>query len=234
MFDDVMAQLRGVDPGLSDAQRVELLTALERVKATCAAAQARVTVALAQSQEEVAAVWRQRAKECADGGDFEAWVAARDQARHATVPDTDVAAAGATSRRRAARRPGAELGVAGQVALARRESPTQGARHLRAALALVRHLPRTMTALETGAMSEWRAQLVVRETAVLTTEQQTAVDAELFATLGDDGVGALGDRELVRRVRGIAYRIDAESVLARARGAESERRVSIRPAPDTM
>jgi hypothetical protein len=89
-------------------------------------------------------------------------------------------------------------------------------------------------ALEAGAISEWRAGLVVRETAVLTADQQSAVDAELFDTLGVDGVGQLGDRELVRRVRAIAYRIDAQSVVARCRGAEAQRRVSLRPAPDTM
>lgn len=32
----------------------------------------------------------------------------------------------------------------------------------------------------------------------------------------------------------IAYRLDAESVVARCRGAEGQRRVSIRPAPDAM
>jgi hypothetical protein len=136
--------------------------------------------------------------------------------------------------RRSGRRPGADLGVAGQVALARRESPWQGARHLAVALALVQRLPRTLAALEVGALNEWRAEIIVRETAVLTPEQQSAVDAELFDGLGSTGVGRLGDRELVRRVRAIAYRLDAESVLARGRGAEQQRRVSVRPAPDTM
>jgi len=98
----------------------------------------------------------------------------------------------------------------------------------------VQRLPRTLAALEVGALNEWRAEIVVRETAVLTPEQQSAVDAELFDGLGSTGVGRLGDRELVRRVRAIAYRLDAESVLARSRGAEQQRRVSVRPAPDTM
>jgi len=117
--------------------------------------------------------------------------------------------------------------------LARRESPSRGSRHLSTALALVRQMPHTLAALESGVISEWRAELVVRETAMLTGEQRTDVDTELATTLGDE-LGRLGDRELVRRVQAIAYRIDAASVVARSRAAEAQRRVSIRPAPDTM
>src|SRR5690242_11846309 len=201
MFDDLVATLTRLDRDVSDAERVDQLTALERVKAACAAAQARITVDFAESQEQVAAAWRERARECADDSDFEGWRTAREQARRASVePAVD---------RRSRRRPGVAIGVAGQVALARRESPSRGARHLSTALALVRHLPMTFAALETGAISEWRAELVVRETAVLAAEQQGAVDAELFDGLGAEGVGRLGDRELVRRVRAIAYRLDA-------------------------
>ncbi|HEU4999142.1 MAG TPA: DUF222 domain-containing protein [Lapillicoccus sp.] len=227
MFEGLLATLTRIDRDVSDAERVDQLTALERVKAACAAAQARITVDFAESQERVAAAWRERAREYADESDFEGWRAAREQARRASVE----AAVDDGSRRR---RPGARIGVAGQVALARRESPSRGARHLSNALALVRHLPQTFAALEAGAISEWRAGLVVRETEVLSAELQRAVDAELFKGLGVDGVGRLGDRELVRRVRAIAYRLDAESVLARCRGAEAQRRVTIRPAPDTM
>lgn len=67
-------------------------------------------------------------------------------------------------------------------------SPFRGARHLTEALALVRRLPATLAALEAGAISEWRAEIVVRETAVLTTDQQRAVDAELFDGLGLEAV----------------------------------------------
>jgi Domain of unknown function (DUF222)/HNH endonuclease len=226
MFDDLLAALTRIDRDVPDAERVDQLTALERVKAVCAAMQARITVDFAESQEQVAAAWRQRATECADDDDFQGWRAARDQARRASVEPTVAP--------RSRRRPGAEIGVAGQVALARREAPSRGARHLETAIALVRHLPRTLAALEVGAISEWRAEIVVRETAVLTADQRRAVDVELFEQLGVEGVGRLGDRELVRRIRAIAYRLDAESVLARCRGAEAQRRVTIRPAPDTM
>lgn len=66
---------------VSDADRIDQLAALERVKAAAAAAQARVTAAFVDSQEHVAQAWRERARECSDSGDFEGWRAARDQAR---------------------------------------------------------------------------------------------------------------------------------------------------------
>ena len=47
-------------------------------------------------------------------------------------------------------------------------------------------------------------------------------------------VGSWGDRELERRVRACADRLDAEAAVERCRIAEAERRVSIRPVPDTM
>jgi hypothetical protein len=101
------------------------------------------------------------------------------------------------------------------------------------ALTLVREMPHTMAALEDGTLTEWRAELVTREVAILTSEHRTLVDAELAETLGDQ-MGRLGDQELSRRVRAIAYRVDPESVLNRCRGAETDRRVSVRPAPDAM
>jgi hypothetical protein len=53
-------------------------------------------------------------------------------------------------------------GVAAEVALARQESPYRGGRHLGLAKTLVTDLPHTLTALEGGQLSEWRATLLVR------------------------------------------------------------------------
>ena len=58
-------------------------------------------------------------------------------------------------------------GVAAQVALARRESPSRGSRHLGLARALTAEMPHTLAALTAGRLSEWRATLLVRETACL-------------------------------------------------------------------
>jgi len=44
----------------------------------------------------------------------------------------------------------------------------------------------------------------------------------------------MGDQTLVAEARRIGYRLDPHAVTDRARRAESDRRVTIRPAPDTM
>jgi len=121
-------------------------------------------------------------------------------------------------------------GVGLQVALARRESHHRGQRHLGLARTLVGELPCTLQALRAGRISEWRATLVARETACLSREHRAEVDQRL----GDDDLHAWGERELLGELRRIAYRLDAESVVSRRRHAESERTVSLRPAPDTM
>jgi Domain of unknown function (DUF222) len=123
-------------------------------------------------------------------------------------------------------------GIAAQVGLARRDSPARGSRHLAVAQALTSELPHTLAALEGGEVSEWRATLVVRETACLTVEHRRQVDAELAALPG--GMGALGDRAIAQEARRIGYRLDPYALTKRAAQAASERRVSLRPAPDTM
>lgn len=123
-------------------------------------------------------------------------------------------------------------GVAAQVALARRESPNRGSRLLGLAKALVTEMPRTLAALEAGHLNEWRATLLVKETACLSVEDRCAVDEELAADTGTfDGAG---DRAIIAAVKAAAYRRDPRSVTQRAAQAASERCVSLRPAPDTM
>ncbi len=155
--------------------------------------------------------------------------AAAAQARAAADLDASQRAAQADARVRAADRGG---GIAAQVALARRESPVRGHQHLGLAKALVHEMPHTLQALTRGRLSEWRATLLVRETAWLSREDRRTVD-ELVAA--DTRVmEGWGDRRLVAEVRRLAYRIDAESVVRRSRRAVSERRVTCRPAPDAM
>ena len=121
------------------------------------------------------------------------------------------------------------LGVAGQVALARRDSPNKGARHLGLAKALVHEMPHTLRALAAGRINEWRATILVRETAVLSPGHRSSVDAAMADRIGD-----LGDAGVKREAMKLAYQLDPGSVLRRTRRAHEERRVSIRPAPDTM
>ncbi|GGF48359.1 HNH endonuclease [Marmoricola endophyticus] len=103
-------------------------------------------------------------------------------------------------------------GVADQVALARRESPHRGSTHLGLARALVGEMPHTLAALTAGETSEWRATVMVRETAALSVEHR-AVAAE---------------------ARSAGYRLDPQSLITRIKRAESDRCVTVRPAPETM
>jgi hypothetical protein len=234
----LVEQLASVDLDGPDAERVDQLTALERVKAACAAAQARIIDRFVDSQAELAQDWHARAQACFDADDFDGWRAAREQAhRYEYTPppgtfgaDTDEQD-GSSSR--GARRASGGIGIAAQVALARRESPTKGTRIVSHALALTRHLPHTLAALSAGLLNEHRASLVARHTSHLRPELQTAVDADVIGAHGE-AVGSWGDRELERHVRACADRLDAAAATARARTAESDRRVTLRPIPDTM
>ncbi|MHA7155296.1 HNH endonuclease [Arthrobacter sp. TMN-50] len=125
---------------------------------------------------------------------------------------------------------GKSIGV--QVALARRESPSRGSRLLGLARALVTEMPHTLAALEAGELNEWRATLLVKETACLSSADRTAVDEELAADAGT--FTGCGDKTIIAAARAAAYRRDPRSVVNRAAHAANERYVSLRPAPDTM
>ncbi|WP_426979761.1 HNH endonuclease [Pseudarthrobacter sp. O4] len=123
-------------------------------------------------------------------------------------------------------------GIAAQIALARRESPARGSRLLGLAKALVTEMPHTLAGLETGQLNEWRATLLVKETACLSAADRCAVDEELAPDAGT--FSGAGDRAVVFAARSAAYRLDPRSVADRASHAAAERHVSLRPAPDTM
>ena len=123
-------------------------------------------------------------------------------------------------------------GLASEVALARRDSPNRGGRHLGFARALVHEMPHTLAALEAGVLSEWRATLIVRESACLDVDDRRTLDAELCSDLTK--LDGLGDARITAEAKKIAYRLDPHAVVDRAVRAESERTVTIRPAPDCM
>jgi hypothetical protein len=120
-------------------------------------------------------------------------------------------------------------GVAHQIALARRDSPHKGGRHLGLGTALVHEMPRTLAALGNGEISEWRATIMVRETALLSAEDRTEVDRRI-----GDRIKDWGDAQVAREARKLAQRLDVGAAVKRARKAEADRHVSIRPAPDCM
>lgn len=151
------------------------------------------------------------------------------QADLAVALDASVRRAHTAARLSAARQ---GSGVAAQVALARHESPHRGQALLGLARDLQRDLPHTRVALREGRLSEYAAMLVARETGCLDRAGRAAVDA---AICGDRQLlDGLGTRALVGRVRARVAAADPGAVARRARRAESERHVSLRPAPDSM
>jgi Domain of unknown function (DUF222)/HNH endonuclease len=123
-------------------------------------------------------------------------------------------------------------GVGSEIALARRDSPNRGSRHLGFAQALIQEMPHTLAALAAGALSEWRATLIVRESACLRVEDRRTLDEEMCAD--QSKLDGCGDARIAADAKAIAYRLDAQAVVERAAKAERERCVTIRPAPDTM
>ncbi|MEU0316576.1 DUF222 domain-containing protein [Nocardioides sp. NPDC006273] len=128
-------------------------------------------------------------------------------------------------------------GVASQVALARRVSPAKGAKLLGLAKILLAEMPHTFALMKAGLFSQWQATILARETACLSLEDRRVIDFQL-CTLGPDGeppaVVTMGLRQLENAAKKLAITLDQESVVARAANAEKDRRVSVRPAPDTM
>ncbi|WP_193043737.1 13E12 repeat family protein [Mycolicibacterium baixiangningiae] len=135
------------------------------------------------------------------------------------------AAAGVPARKRG-------RGLASEVALARRDCPNKGGRHLGFARALVHEMPHTLAALECGVLSEWRATLIVRESACLSVDDRRVLDEEMCADMSK--LDGLGDNRIEADAKKIAYRLDPQAVVDRAAKAASERNVSCRPAPDAM
>jgi hypothetical protein len=116
-----------------------------------------------------------------------------------------------------------------QVAFARRCAPRVGTRLLGMAHALIDAMPHTYAALVAGVISEWDATQLVRETAGLSPRNRTAVDRDI-----DSELGRVSSRRLVALARESAYRLDPAAIAVRRARAESERRVTVRPAPDCM
>lgn len=123
-------------------------------------------------------------------------------------------------------------GLATEVALARRDAPVQGGRHLGLATALVDEMPCTLEALEAGALSEWRATLIVRESACLSVEHRRRLDAQMC---GDASrLDGWGDRRIAAEAKKIACELDVAAVVDRSSKAAEDRCVRMRPAPDTV
>ncbi|GAA2058815.1 HNH endonuclease signature motif containing protein [Williamsia deligens] len=122
-------------------------------------------------------------------------------------------------------------GLSAEVALARRVSGNAGRRHLGFARAMG-EMPNAFARLREGALSEWRATILVRETGYLQLEDRAAIDHALCADAATlDGIG---DRALEALAKQIAYQRDPHAVVDRNASAPKDRRVSMRPKPDAM
>jgi hypothetical protein len=121
-------------------------------------------------------------------------------------------------------------GIAEQVGLACRVSGWHGARRLSLARDLVTELPQTLVAMSRGEVSEHTAQLIGTETSHLDAETRRRVDQQLAAS----GIGQMSAKQAAAEARRLAYAADPQASLARAAKARKDRRVSCRPAPDTM
>ena len=108
-------------------------------------------------------------------------------------------------------------------------SPHQATRYTGQAIILTTELPACFAQLAAGVVPEWRILQIAQQTAWLSREHRALVDNELAPQLE-----RLGNRATIDLTNKIAYRLDPRGYVARLAKAESERHVSLRPAPDCM
>ncbi len=120
-------------------------------------------------------------------------------------------------------------GVAEQIGFARGMSPAAASRQVTFAREWSTDLPAVFDQLCSGRISEWTAQVVAQETRELPRYTRRSIAADLAPDLPELSVWQA--RAAARR---LSYAADPAAVMGRARTARSDRRVGIRPAPDTM
>lgn len=120
-------------------------------------------------------------------------------------------------------------GIADQIALACGISPAEGSRRLTVARGLVIDLPHTLRLLTAGQIDDRAAQLVAGATDHLDRASRQHLDADLV-----DELPSLSAQRAAGAARRLAYAIDPVAAVERSRRERSQRRVTLRPAPDTM
>ncbi|MBP2365995.1 DUF222 domain-containing protein [Pseudonocardia parietis] len=203
-----------VSPAAADPVVAAVTAALDLLCAHATDAGAGVTGAV--RIDRIAALERLRATVAA-AQNTETVAFAQDQVEeHITRGDIDPAKVG--------------RGVADQIALACRISPSSGSRRLNTARILHSDLSGVHGLLAEGRISEDTAGRVVSETRHLTPELRRAVDAQVVAA----GIDRLSPARAAATAKDLAYRADKAGYLARGRTARKDRRIGLRPAPDTM
>ncbi|WP_084468059.1 HNH endonuclease [Promicromonospora sukumoe] len=125
-------------------------------------------------------------------------------------------------------------GVPNQVGAALRVSPHAGAGFVSTSRVWVTQMPHTFAALQSGVLSQWRATLLVRETSHLSLEHRALVDEEICGPVHLAELAKMSTRRLIARIKELAAQLDVHACVKRNAKAVTERRVSIRPAPDLM
>lgn len=121
-------------------------------------------------------------------------------------------------------------GIADQIALACRISPVAGSRRLGLARAWWFDLPATYGLLTAGEVSEHVAEIVAGETRHLDAATRRAVDTAVVQA----GIAAMGVKQAAACARKHTYQADPHAYVNRGRTERKNRRVGLRPAPDTM
>ncbi len=121
-------------------------------------------------------------------------------------------------------------GIADQIALSAHVSSWQGFRRLTIARTLATDLPHTRALLTAGRISETIAEGVVSQTSHLDSETRRLVDKQL----AEAGLDTQSRRHAEATIKKSAYEADTAGYTARGRKARADRRVTLRPAPDTM
>lgn len=221
-------------------ERISAIRALEDLKDAACAAQAELGVA-------VVAAELAEADAVSDELDLAAAAESDSSRAHEGAPAQTGESAGSgepadfgedsrgsepRSRARERHRAVARRSAVAQIALARRESPHRAGVLVGAAEALVTEMPCTMAALRAGSINEYRAILLVRETACLDAESRARVDRELCAD--PKSLEGVGTKRLVASAKAAAYRLDPASIVRRAERDAAERCVTLRPAPGSM
>jgi Domain of unknown function (DUF222) len=121
-------------------------------------------------------------------------------------------------------------GIGDQIGMATKAGPWHGARRLTIGRDLWQELPGCFGLLAQGEISEHLAGLLVTETSHLDPDTRRTVDAQLVAARVDQ----MAPRKAAGTARRLAYAADPEGSVRRARMAREDRRVGLRPLPDTM
>ncbi|WP_460886938.1 HNH endonuclease [Promicromonospora xylanilytica] len=125
-------------------------------------------------------------------------------------------------------------GVPNQVGAAMQSSPHAGGAFLGTARAWLTQMPHTFDALRTGVLSQWRATLLVRETSHLSPEHRAQIDEQICGPANLTALARTGTKRLIAQIKELAAQLDVHACVRRNAKAVTERRVSVRPAPDLM